>query len=202
MFDRALVSDEVSNALGLDRLPLESAAEQQDFFANLLCAAVWCRDHANIDDPTSSLRSSFLKPKLVLGDGMPRYAWDYKLPEPVAEVRELCRKRVQSAAENDGNNDSLIKGRLLLYWPEESLADGAASQSSNGFFDDWNMPPWDTWISLTKVSGGTALVSWVPSDFVGLVSDGVWANPEECIQWLRMDHQKLAYQRTQAEVLH
>jgi hypothetical protein len=70
-------------------------------------------------------------------------------------------------------------GRLLHYWPHENLACGAAEYSSNGFFDQNNVPPWDTWMSFD----GRTLVSWVPSILIPLAQDGIDANPEGCIAW-------------------
>jgi hypothetical protein len=70
-------------------------------------------------------------------------------------------------------------GRLLHYWPHENLACGAAEYSSNGFFDQNNVPPWDTWISFD----GRVLVSWVPAILIPLAQDGIDANPEACIAW-------------------
>jgi hypothetical protein len=41
---------------------------------------------------------------------------------------------------------SLLGGRLMVYFPDAALADGAAEVQSRGFFDVHNTPPWDTWI--------------------------------------------------------
>ena len=70
-------------------------------------------------------------------------------------------------------------GKLLLYWPHENLACGAARFSSNGFFDDDNTPPWDTWVDYK----GGVLTSWVPEILIPWVQEGIDANPEECIRW-------------------
>ena len=91
----------------------------------------------------------------------------------------------------------LCGGRLLAYFPDESLADGAAQTESKGFFDTDNIPPYDTWVWMVRIvrafdyrDGGQGelvayyLVAWVPPDFIKLVSRSVKANPEDCIQWL------------------
>jgi hypothetical protein len=72
-------------------------------------------------------------------------------------------------------------GRLLHYWPHENLACGAAEYSSKGFFDQNNVPPWDTWVSFK----GRILVSWVPAILIPLAQDGIDANPEACIAWAK-----------------
>ena len=70
-------------------------------------------------------------------------------------------------------------GRILLFVPSETLFDGAAQQSSNGFFDVNNVPPWDTWVDFVD----RAIVCWVPTVLVDAVQMGIDVNPEECIRW-------------------
>jgi hypothetical protein len=77
--------------------------------------------------------------------------------------------------------EQLKSGRFLLYYPQENLADGAADQSSNGFFDTNNVPPWDIWVGFSD----GVLVSWVPPAFIEAADMGIDVNPEECIQWAR-----------------
>jgi hypothetical protein len=83
-------------------------------------------------------------------------------------------------------------GRLLLFDPDGTLSDGAASEASNGFFDVDNVPPWDTWVWYAEdrdISKGgwtmfaSYLVAWVPPHALELVEAGIWVNPEECIRW-------------------
>jgi acyl-CoA-binding protein len=83
--------------------------------------------------------------------------------------------------------DDLHGGRLLAYFPDEELSDGAAEADSKGFFDVYNTPPWDAWVALIgddHEARGPHLVSWVPPLFLDLASEGIRVNPEECIIWL------------------
>ena len=75
------------------------------------------------------------------------------------------------------------EGRLMTYWPEETLACGGAEYASVGFFDVDNTPPWDTWVAFSN----KVLLSWVPGELVDLVSKGIEANPEGCIAWYEQD---------------
>src|SRR5262249_48724768 len=80
----------------------------------------------------------------------------------------------------------LDKGRLLLYYPDENLTDGAAPLNSQRFFDDNNIPPWDTWLTyiLDDVPRArTYLMAWIPLDCLELAAGGIAANPEQCICW-------------------
>lgn len=77
-------------------------------------------------------------------------------------------------------------GRLLIYFPDLELADGAAELESRGFLDVNNAPPWDTWVAFIQhgQSNWSHLISWVPREFVPLADAGIRVNPEECILWL------------------
>ena len=67
---------------------------------------------------------------------------------------------------------------LLLFVPSETLMDGAAQQSSNGFFDVNNVPPWHIWVDFAD----RTLVCWVPHVLVDAAQTGIDVNPEECIR--------------------
>lgn len=84
----------------------------------------------------------------------------------------------------------LAGGRLLVYFPDSDLADGAAEAVSQGFFDLHNVPAWDTWIALAddgpsaNLSLRQYVVAWVPAQLVACVTAGIEVNPEQCIVWL------------------
>jgi hypothetical protein len=85
--------------------------------------------------------------------------------------------------------DVTAEGRLLLYFPDADLCDGAAEVASRGFFDVHNCPPWDTWVTFREVqnkdvSYRSAVLAWVPAILIADVDRGVDVNPEQCIQWL------------------
>ena len=98
----------------------------------------------------------------------------------VSQVAE-SRSRALRKSGKDSNSQSpdLCGGRLLLYAPEDNLADGAAEYVSFGFFDADNVPPWDTWVTMF----GKHLVSWVPPQLLRLAQEGLDVNPEQCIVW-------------------
>jgi hypothetical protein len=73
----------------------------------------------------------------------------------------------------------LLRGRLLLFAPQDSLSDGAATVASEGFFDVDNVPAWDTWLYFD----GQTLLSWVAHPLISKVQSGIDANPEGCIKW-------------------
>jgi hypothetical protein len=71
------------------------------------------------------------------------------------------------------------QGRLLLYVPDENVADGASRYASNGFFDPYDCPPWDLWLQYSD----RTLISWVPEVLFPLAQAGIDANPIDCIRW-------------------
>jgi len=119
------------------------------------------------------LRSESLKPSVLPESSSKDAAWRNAVSEVAAKRSELIHQLALPQIENESN------GRLLLYIPSENLADGAAQQSSNGFYDADNVPPWDLWVDF---SDGT-LVSWIPPVLIDAAQTGIDANPEECIRW-------------------
>ena len=101
----------------------------------------------------------------------------------VAIIDQVEEKRSRilrdSGRYSESRSSGLRSGRLLLYAPQDNLSDGAAEYASMGFFDVDNAPPWDTWIVMFR----KYLVSWVPSQLVRLVQQGLDVNPEQCILW-------------------
>jgi hypothetical protein len=120
------------------------------------------------------LRSDVLKPKFTLDE----FGTDSLWAEAVAEV---VAKRSQLLSQTRTPEPSIVQdsGRLLLFVPSETLFDGAAQHSSNGFFDVNNVPPWDIWVDFAE----RTLVCWVPNILADAAQMGIDVNPEECIHW-------------------
>ena len=123
------------------------------------------------------LRSPELRPQKDL-DGAEDEKQRAGIVEQVIETRASCL-RSSGVLIAEAEEVELAGGRLLLYFPLENLADGAAEVASAGVLDLNNTPPWDTWVGFSQET----LVSWIPAWLVPLVQDGVAVNPEECIRW-------------------
>jgi hypothetical protein len=122
-------------------------------------------------DPSPELRSGELDPANFGGEFFRRGHGNF----PAVE------KLVQRRAELIGSRTvvSSVEGRGLLFIPQDSLSDGAATVQSGGFFDLDNVPAWDTWIYFD----GRTLLSWVPTSLISKVQSGIDVNPEGCIKW-------------------
>jgi hypothetical protein len=144
---------------------MEQAQEGQRLLAEIL-QSLGPLDHA--------FRSAELKPHSPVGsDGGTRWA------DLVTEVVETRARRLEqrTAARNQADGRS---GRLLLYFPRENLACGAAQVSSGGLYDVDNVPPWDLWVAFIE----DTLVSWIPPRLLEAAQMGIDVNPENCIQWI------------------
>src|SRR5215470_18352450 len=120
------------------------------------------------------LRSDALKPSFTLDEFGTDSHWAEAVAEVVAKRSELLKQAPSPVP--SGAHD---KGRLLLFVPSETLFDGAAQQSSNGFFDVNNVPPWDIWVEFVD----RTLVCWIPTTLVDAAQMGIDVNPEGCIRW-------------------
>jgi hypothetical protein len=132
-------------------------------------AVAWCAVHS-----LRQLRSATLKPGFTLDE----FGMDTLWAEAVAEVVAKRSQLIGQISAREGSDDE-TGARLLLFVPSETLFDGAAQLSSNGFFDPDNVPPWDIWVDFSE----RTLVSWVPPAMVEAAQMGIDVNPEGCIRW-------------------
>jgi hypothetical protein len=140
----------------------------------------FCAPRASVDDPVGCLRIDGLRPFPHTRDRGASVVY-------VADSRHspVYAPKAKPAV---GRSD-LLQGRLLVYFPDLDLSDGAAEAESRGFLDVYNSPPWATWIAHRSddredTTTDSYLISWVPPCFVDGVSAGIRVNPEECILWL------------------
>jgi len=153
----------------------------EEFKLRLAQTIVWCAPRADIENPTTSLRTPRLRPGIL-------EASRFSAVDFVANTREAYG---WPETKNATLPHDLGGGRLLIYFPETDLACGAAEQETKGFFDINNVPPWDTWVTYFHDQernpdsyDSEYLIAWVPPAFVHLANDGINVNPEQCIQWL------------------
>lgn len=154
--------------------------DKTPFEQRLAETIAWCALRVRADDPKHSLRDEGNRPSILERDR-------------ASAVQSVVGYRGNYAGELPiiRGSESLLGGRLLVYFPDASLNCGTAEFESRGFFDVHNVPPWDTWIALAaekrRASDGSIdqyLISWVPAELVACVQAGIDVNPEQCIQWL------------------
>jgi hypothetical protein len=123
------------------------------------------------------LRNPGLNPSVALDEAQDE-AQRQRIVEQVVKARAQVLNDSHSVIVR-GETLDLAGGRLLLYFPTENLADGAAEVASGGVLDVNNVPPWDTWVEYHS----RTLISWIPPWLESWVEDGIKVNPEQCICW-------------------
>jgi hypothetical protein len=149
-------------------------------YSRIAEAIGWCRMILLDGGWQPRLRTEQLRPRL-LHDGIDQivcdlgYSRSWQIRPKVHETTDV---------------PDTLGGRLLVYFPDADLADCAAMSESGGFFDQNNVPPWDTWISFfdDKSPKGRGydryLLAYVPHELIGPAARGIHVNPEQCIVWL------------------
>lgn len=188
--------------------------ELEAFRCRLAETVAWCRPRASVGDPRHCLRTPALRPEGWRDDTPYRSGFDVfsdsavdQLGDHLRIVDTLARARAQLLHSEHRSPDvaaeHLSGGRLLLYNPWDDLWDGAAEQESMGYFDQHNVPPWDTWVSVLRDEEGglvrasprldtpwrrswsaySIVISWVHPEFLDLADAGIVVNPEQCLVW-------------------
>jgi hypothetical protein len=166
-------------------------AQAQHFMKLVAETSAWCTHQADANDPANSLRTLRPRPGPLMSreSQVCSVTWERR-----GQLREIGLGGQEPAKD-------LCGGRLLAFDADGTLSDGVANSESNGFFDDDNVPPYDTWVWFVydeayrrRMAGTetadrlpafeTYLVAWVPPVFVELADYGIAINPEACILWL------------------
>jgi hypothetical protein len=153
------------------------------FKASLRDTVQWCAARVAPDNPKECLRTlrSYTAESFVHLSHRKR----------LSVVKKLIRERRAQVDIHYPPDESVISaGKLLLFYPDQSLSDGAAESASEGFLDADNAPAWDTWVFYGTDGSGSQkdwdvniLISWVPKEMISLVHHGIAVNPESCFDW-------------------
>jgi hypothetical protein len=149
--------------------------------ARLTEVIAWCDSLQNLSD----FRSEQLKPRL-LHDGPDDLVCDIGH----SRYHQLHYRKLSIAQ----GRPMVSTGKFLLYFPDEDLCDGAAEVASSGFFDVFNLPAYDTWVSFfveedrTRKYPRRYLLCYIPRFMLAAAEAGVEVNPEQCIEWLHNSH--------------
>jgi hypothetical protein len=81
-------------------------------------------------------------------------------------------------------------GRLLAYFPDAELFDGAAQAASDGLFDVHSAPAWGTWVGYFEESADSDsvyvryLLAWISQGLVKRATIGIEVDCTASIQWV------------------
>ena len=136
----------------------------------------WCIPRFDATDPANCFRSAELQPRSnIVFECQSDEDVDAIVAETIAKRASLigcCALANQPTKPSNGD-------RLFAFRPQDSLFHGSSAPVSNGYIDENEIAPWDTWI--TSING--LVLTWVPNRFVSMVGDAIMLNPEECIRW-------------------
>jgi hypothetical protein len=108
------------------------------FFKSLAETIAWCSRSDVGNDPKNSLRS--IEPR----------DHDFYLAARDSRVLSIKMQRIEyfqkSGITNLQPTKDLQGGRLLIFEPDMTVFDGASENASQGYFDIYDVPPFDTWV--------------------------------------------------------
>ncbi|MBW3543686.1 MAG: hypothetical protein KY476_25830 [Planctomycetes bacterium] len=133
----------------------------------------WCRPRFDAASPADCLRSAELAPaRNIVHEVRRLQEVSYEIGEVIGRRRALLGSvpPIFSLPEGD---------RILAFLPQHSLWHGSSVPVTDGFIDEDEIPPWDSWILLVD----EVLLSWVPASMVPAVDEAILLNPEESIRW-------------------
>ncbi len=120
---------------------------------------------------------------------------DEKRKKAVDQAFARRRTVLETAPSRDGyknyseivKRDDSLRNRLVAYFPDQSIEDGAAEMESRGFFDKNDEPGWDTWVDFVmKPEFNSFLIAWVPPDMINNVEEGIKANIIGAVEWVKL----------------
>lgn len=149
--------------------------ENMSFEICLAETIAWCQPRASQEDIRNPLRSSDLQPDLFNNNRV-------YMVRQIVQHRTTLTQHVELPSIT--KHPLLAGGKLLVYFPDEQLCEGASELASKGFFDVYDAPPWDTWVGVYHDTRGLHLVAWVPPELIGLAEEGIYVNSTNCIDWL------------------
>ena len=155
-------------------------------------AALWYGDKVRRSTTPPALRSPELKPKHSFFEVFrmcPSVESVAKFQATL--VGDVCLAR--SIRLKDKNRDQLFGdntiGRLLVLDTFSCTYDGLAADSTGGFFDDGDCPPWDLWIDYeikTDISSRNVrglLSAWIPKEYFAVVEEAILVSGGDALSW-------------------
>lgn len=162
------------------------------FFSNLVKTITWTN---SILSQTTELSTDDYS--TVMRTTNPDYEGNpfYKFGSGFASPPELCFNYLpvlEAALKTRIYNTSNIPivntiGKVLEFDIDVTTQDGAPCQVSNGFVDEADIPPIDTWFYLTK----THLYCWIPDHFVETMRETISVEILDSYRWIEDSNPQL-----------
>jgi hypothetical protein len=81
--------------------------------------------------------------------------------------------------------DKRYDGDIIIMQLDYSVFDGASSAESYYLFDDFDLPPADTWFYLIDTPDTRLLFAWIPNPYLELAEQAMAVNCTGCINWFK-----------------
>ncbi len=144
---------------------MENSYDLNEILKRLAETIAWCRPHIAVENPKDCLRTPELQPSNITirsdrshdnkYDSGFEYAWG-SLKEKQDVVNAVSKRREELLSEGKTDTSPLpidLKGgKLLIIAPEDSDICGLSVWEAEGFIDDEDVPPWDTWVGYFEES--------------------------------------------------
>ena len=138
---------------------MENSYDLKEILKRLAETIAWCNPHISVENPKDCLRTPELQPtNMTLRSDRNHdhkyesgfeYAWEtLKEKQDVVNAVSLRREKLLMEAKIDTGPLflKLLGGKLLIISPEDSDICCLSVYEAEGFIDEMDVPPWDTWI--------------------------------------------------------
>ncbi len=167
---------------------LEIGCDAAELQRRIADAVLWCSTRLNLKKAKDCLRS----PELAEAAESWRGNGDFKRlaeAERRAVIEAVADARARRVRGLPAPPEKAAKGKLIFYSPDGTWFDGAAQYVTHGFYDESDMPPWDTWLCYVTEARDASdyypsyLVAWMPERCAHVADDGAAITPASCIMW-------------------
>lgn len=175
--------------------------DQKEFFASLQLTQAYCAQQ--LQQPWQSeflaLRTSLqpvyqqqqwvVIPPGLNGEAAPLALTEWLChmdPDQPARFAEVFAQQLvhKTAASAELARQACYPGRILVVDYGENIPDGVVEVDTAGFFDEFDLPPLDTWFynGYSEPERGI-LFAWIPAQFVGLAQRAIDVQFLDILHW-------------------
>ena len=166
-----------------------------NFSRRLIETCIWCNSPRVGNVSKVYLRSECLKPKESFFEIFQRthtllstYLDQKRLVDHVCTQRGLCLR--ENSLDRLIIESNLSSGRILFIDTFSTTYDEVAKSASDGFFDESDIPPWDTWVDYVLIDSKEnyknptgILIAWIPETSLEPAEKGLELCIGESLMW-------------------
>jgi hypothetical protein len=169
-----------------------------DFYSSLVATINWTEKIVNsIEDKSQINYSTILRLTNPEYEGKPFYRYEdtwsgfAATPEISFNYLTVLQKALAIRADKDFEPKDISQlGQILEFDIDLTTHDGAPCAESEGFVDESDIPPIDTWFYLTK----TKLYCWIPSLFIENMQGAIDVEIFDSYRWIKDSNPPLQLQ--------